>query len=224
MRFKPFFQIQNTPLDPQVSFLLLPFSLARAAVCPLVTFAQQLMLLTLSFMRNVPPNTGKQSGQWLTVLPGLSQGPFTTSLVAQTGKNPPVVQETRVPSLGWKMPWRREWQPIPAFLPGESHAQRSLVGYRAWGCKVGHDWVTNTLLSWGDRTLVPWLFEVPPLTDPAQAWVWNWTGPWRVGFEASAAISGERRLPSRWVVNGRRYARVSAEHFCHHKGVVCLRK
>jgi len=27
-----------------------------------------------------------------------------------------------------KIPWRR-WQPIPMFLPGESHGQRNLVGY-----------------------------------------------------------------------------------------------
>ena len=27
-----------------------------------------------------------------------------------------------------KIPWRREWQPTPVFLPGESHRQRSLVG------------------------------------------------------------------------------------------------
>ena len=26
-------------------------------------------------------------------------------------------------------PWRREWQPTSVFLPGESHGQRSLVGY-----------------------------------------------------------------------------------------------
>ena len=25
-----------------------------------------------------------------------------------------------------KIPWRRKWQPTPAFLPGESHGQRSL--------------------------------------------------------------------------------------------------
>ena len=34
-----------------------------------------------------------------------------------------------------KMPWRRAWQPIPIFLPGESHRQRSLVGYSPQGCK-----------------------------------------------------------------------------------------
>ena len=27
-----------------------------------------------------------------------------------------------------KIPWRREWQPTPVFLPGTSHGQRSLVG------------------------------------------------------------------------------------------------
>ena len=29
--------------------------------------------------------------------------------------------------------WRRKWQPTPVFLPGESHGQRSLVGYGPWG-------------------------------------------------------------------------------------------
>ena len=32
-----------------------------------------------------------------------------------------------------KIPWRRAWQPTPAFLSGESHGQRSLVGYSARG-------------------------------------------------------------------------------------------
>ena len=35
----------------------------------------------------------------------------------------------------WKMPWRRQWQPTPVFLPGEFHGERSLVGYSSWGCK-----------------------------------------------------------------------------------------
>ena len=34
-----------------------------------------------------------------------------------------------------KIPWRREWQPIPVFLPGESHGQRSLVGCGPQGRK-----------------------------------------------------------------------------------------
>ena len=35
----------------------------------------------------------------------------------------------------WKIPWRRAWQPIPGFLPGECHGQRSLAGSSPWGCK-----------------------------------------------------------------------------------------
>jgi len=27
------------------------------------------------------------------------------------------------------------WLPTPVFLPGESHGQRTLVGYSPWGCK-----------------------------------------------------------------------------------------
>ena len=34
-----------------------------------------------------------------------------------------------------KIPWRRAWQPTPVFFPGESHGQRSLVGYSPWDCK-----------------------------------------------------------------------------------------
>ena len=34
-----------------------------------------------------------------------------------------------------KIPWRREWQPTPVFLPRESHGQRSLTGYNPWGQK-----------------------------------------------------------------------------------------
>ena len=29
--------------------------------------------------------------------------------------------------------WRREWQPTPVFLPGESQGRGSLVGCRLWG-------------------------------------------------------------------------------------------
>ena len=34
-----------------------------------------------------------------------------------------------------KIPWKRKWQPTPVFLSGESHGQRSLVGYSPWGHK-----------------------------------------------------------------------------------------
>ena len=42
------------------------------------------------------------------------------------------------------IPGLRRWQPIPIFLPGKSHGQRSLVGYRPWDHKRdGHDLVTK---------------------------------------------------------------------------------
>ena len=51
--------------------------------------------------------------------------------------------ETWVLTLGQEeegIPWRREWQPTPVFLPVESHGQRSLAGYSSWGRKsVGQD-------------------------------------------------------------------------------------
>ena len=33
-----------------------------------------------------------------------------------------------IPGSG-RFPWNRKWQPIPVFLPGKFHGQRSLVGY-----------------------------------------------------------------------------------------------
>ena len=50
------------------------------------------------------------------------------SLVAQTVKNPPAKQRPGFHSLVGKILWRRKWQSIPVFLPGESHGQRSLTG------------------------------------------------------------------------------------------------
>ena len=47
------------------------------------------------------------------------------------------------PRVG-KIPWRREWQTIPVFLPRGFHGQRSLESDGPWGGRVRHDWVTNT--------------------------------------------------------------------------------
>ena len=37
-------------------------------------------------------------------------------------------------SLFTFMHWRRQWQPSPVLLPGESQGQKSLVGCHLWGC------------------------------------------------------------------------------------------
>ena len=57
------------------------------------------------------------------------------SLLAQSVKNPPAVQETRVRSLGWEDPQEKEMQFIPVFLTGECHGQRSLADDSPWGLK-----------------------------------------------------------------------------------------
>ena len=55
------------------------------------------------------------------------------SLVAQTVKRLPTMWETWVRPLGQEDPLEKERQPTPVLLPGKSHGQRSLVGYRLWG-------------------------------------------------------------------------------------------
>ena len=57
------------------------------------------------------------------------------SLVAEMVKRLPAMQETGFDPWVGKIPWRRKWQPTPVFLRGESHGQRSLVGYSPWGRK-----------------------------------------------------------------------------------------
>ena len=44
-------------------------------------------------------------------------------------KNPPVMQEMWVRSLGGEDPLEKGMAPTPVFLPGKAHGQRSLVGY-----------------------------------------------------------------------------------------------
>ena len=44
------------------------------------------------------------------------------------------IRDAMNPWVG-KIPWRRARQPTPVFLPGESHIQRSLVGYSSQGFK-----------------------------------------------------------------------------------------
>ena len=58
-------------------------------------------------------------------------------------KNLPTTKKTQIP-LGQENPWRKKWLPIPIFLPGKSHGQRSLAVYSSWGCKgVRHKLVTK---------------------------------------------------------------------------------
>ena len=50
-----------------------------------------------------------------------------------------------------KLLWRREWQSTPVFFPGESHGQRSLVGFIPRGHKESDmtEWLTLLQLGLG---------------------------------------------------------------------------
>ena len=53
--------------------------------------------------------------------------------MAQTVKNLPVMQKTKVQSLGQEDPLEKRMATHSSILPREFHGQRSLGGYNPWG-------------------------------------------------------------------------------------------
>ena len=53
----------------------------------------------------------------------------------QMVKNLPAMWDPGFDPWVGKIPWRRAWQPTPAFLPGESHGKMRLADYSLWACK-----------------------------------------------------------------------------------------
>ena len=82
-------------------------------------------------------------------------------LVAQMVKN--LLQCRRYGFKPWirKIPWKREWQSTPVFLPGKFHGQRILVAYSPWGCKESDKTEQLTLLSHFQTLTRGWSY--PPL-------------------------------------------------------------
>ena len=72
-----------------------------------------------------------------------------------------------------KIPYRRQWQPTPVFLPGEFHGQRAWWATVHGVAKSRHDWVTNTSLHF--RTV----YGATPLSawKPAYACSVHWQDP-----------------------------------------------
>ena len=66
-------------------------------------------------------------------------------LVAQLVKNPPAMQETWLPSLGWGDPLEKRKATHSSIQPREFHGL-----YSPWGSqRAGHDWMTYTFtLQW----------------------------------------------------------------------------
>ena len=87
-------------------------------------------------------------------IPGLRRSPgegigyplqyFGASLVAQTVKNSPAMQETWIQSLGWEDALEEGWQHTPVFLPRESPWTDKRGGLQSIGLQgVRHDRVTK---------------------------------------------------------------------------------
>ena len=80
------------------------------------------------------PYTLLAASPWMLWASGDKFACLPLSLVSQMVKNSPSMPERPKLNLWFgKIPWRREWQPIPVFLPGKSREQRSLVSYSPWG-------------------------------------------------------------------------------------------
>ena len=86
-----------------------------------------------------------------------------------------------------KIPWRRNQQPSPVFLPGKSYGQRSLVGYSPWGRKLSPSPATcrgpgPAIEVTGSHCCLPEVSHVSPLPpqcmsgmmpDPAFSFPWS---------------------------------------------------
>ena len=60
---------------------------------------------------------------------------------------------------------RRAWQPIPVFLPGKSHGQRSLAGYSPWGCKESDPTEGTEHARQDQLKSIPWGWKGCPVPD-----------------------------------------------------------
>ena len=63
--------------------------------------------------------------------------------VTQTVNNLPT--DTELDPWFRKIPWRREWQRTPVFLPGEFRGEETGRLQSTGSQSVGHDWMTNSL-------------------------------------------------------------------------------
>ena len=136
----------------------------------------------------------------------LFTNPFDTylraSLVAQTVKNLPAMQEIWVESWVMEIPWRREGLPTLVFLPWEFHGQRSLAGLwvtqsrtqlseslqysclensmdrEAWQVcgshRVGHSWVTHFTLrsKYHCLRIIDWWLIMNWQLKTSFQWIW----------------------------------------------------
>ena len=166
-----------------------------------VTLGHDFLCTYISLLGNVLP-----VGQWLIHLCAqhLKQclsACLGASQVALMGKNPPAnAGDAKLKLDPWdgRIPWRGKCQPIPVFLPGELHGQRSLVGYTPRGLRQLDMDMTERLSTHSHthththtRLFIEWIFEwiiqnqlllqtyfprVPQLIDLSKIINWGFSG------------------------------------------------
>ena len=94
------------------------------------------------------------------------------------------------------IPWRREWPPAPAFLSGEFHGQRSLVGYNPQGHTEAH-MTEVTDLAHTQISIVQDTKKKIKKNSSASSTSLNFTGPQRLNhdvFSPEMPLTQQRRL------------------------------
>ena len=84
-----------------------------------------------------------------------------TSLVAQTVKNLPAMQETMVRSLGWEDPLEKDLAAHSRILAWRIPWTEEPGGLQSMGSqRVGHNWLTNN--NYCSQSSAPWILCVQP--------------------------------------------------------------
>ena len=89
-----------------------------------------------------------------------------------------------------KMPWRRKWQPIPIFLPGESYGQSSQAGYSPQGFKES-DMTEHAQFNRSKTNLTLLCFSAPEMfnsrREAGYSFAVDW---WSLGVTAYELLRG----------------------------------
>ena len=82
---------------------------------------------------------GAEQYPFITILMKILLNIFVLIQVVLSGKEPTCkcrrLKRHRFDPWVGKIHWRKAWQSTPVFLPGESHEQASMAGYKPLGCK-----------------------------------------------------------------------------------------
>ena len=113
--------------------------------CKLSCFSLVRLFATLwTVAHQASLSMGFSRQEYWSGLPCPPPGDLTDPGIEPASPVAPALWATSLPLSHWGSPyisiymykkkWRRQWQPTPVFLPGESQGPRSLVGCHLWGC------------------------------------------------------------------------------------------